>query len=194
MASDVDRFDWIRLVRRRGGAITPLETETELDAAEQLLGSPLPASYRAFALRFGLGGWLHELPELFRLLPAPGMREQSWADSVIAATQFWRSPEVIGLGDELPADFLRHAVVFGCDQGAYTFLFHTGEVTNPTTSEYRIYQIPRHEGPEPICESFEEWLHWIHKGYNPANWGDTGESNGGDPIDPEMMSYAHHTG
>ena len=58
--------------------------------------------------------------------------------------------------------------MFGCDEGALTFLFHTGEVTDPAGPEYRVYQIPRHCGPEPICESFEEWLRWVHRGYNPA--------------------------
>ena len=62
--------------------------------------------------------------------------------------------------------------------GALTFLFHTGEVTDRAAPEYRVYQIPRHEGPEPICESFEEWLRWVHQGYNPASLGDDEDDEG----------------
>ena len=47
-----------------------------------------------------------------------------------------------------------------------------------------MYQVPRHEGPEPICESFEEWLHWVHKGYGPASWDDEGNEDGSDPDVP----------
>lgn len=156
---------WIRPVVRPGKDYAPPETDSGLNAAEQALGSRLPASCRAFARRFGLSGRLHTLPELFRLMPFPGKRNLHWCESVVDATQFWKSPAVNGVGHVLPADFLQQAIVFGCDEGELTFLFHTGEVTEPGTLEYRVYQIPRHEGPEPICESFVDWLRWVHKGY-----------------------------
>ena len=95
MATDANRFDWIRPVRRRGESYPPPEMEAELNAAEKALGSPLPASYRAFARRFGLGGRLHTLPELFRLMPIPGKREPHWSDSVIDAPGYWRSPAAV---------------------------------------------------------------------------------------------------
>ncbi len=169
MVTARNRFSWIHPICRRGESYPLLEVDAVLDAAEKLLGSPLPASYREFARRFGLGGTLHTLPELFRLMPDSSKREPHWSDSVIDAAQFWRSPAAVE--DVLPADFLRQALVFGCDQGAYTFLFHTGEVTDSAGPEYRIYQIPRHEGPEPICESVEDWLRWVHKEYDPATMG-----------------------
>jgi SMI1 / KNR4 family (SUKH-1) len=194
MATDARRFDWIRPVRRRGETYPPPEMEAELDAAERLLGARLPASYRAFARRFGLGGRLHTLPELFRLMPIPGKREPHWSDSVIDAARFWRSPAAVE--DQLPAEFLRQAIVFGCDEGAQTFLFHAGEVTDPAGPEYRVYQIPRHCGPEPICESFEGWLRWVHQGYDPASWGDDDEDDeeglyaDQDPSAERTMPYA----
>ncbi len=86
------------------------------------------------------------------------------------------------------ADFLRRAVVFGCVEGALTFAFHTGDVTDPAASEYRVYLIPRHCGPEPICESSEDWLCWVHKGYDPATWGDSDEDDEGDSLDPRLQS------
>jgi SMI1 / KNR4 family (SUKH-1) len=197
MAKDAKRFDWIRPVRPRGKTSPPAETDADLDAAEKLLGSPLPASYRAFARRFGLGGKLHTLPELFRLMPIRGKRKPHWSDSVIDAARFWRSPAAVA--DQLPADFLRQAIVFGCDEGAQTFLFHTGDVTNRAAPEYRVYQIPRHYGPEPICKSFEEWLHWVHKGYDPATWGDPDDEDDDDldSFDPRppaaTMPYARYS-
>ena len=193
MATDAKRFDWIRPVRRRGESYPPPDTDAELDAAERLLGSPLPAGYRAFARRFGLGGRLHTLPELFRLTTPADRPEPHWSESIVDATRFWRSPAAAQ--DVLPADFLRQAIVFGCDEGALTFAFHTGEVTNPAGPEYRVYQIPRHRGPEPICESFEDWLRWVHKGFDPANWGDPDEGDDEDdsaePRAPsDTMPYA----
>jgi hypothetical protein len=67
MVTNANRFDWIRLAPNGGATCSPPEMESELDTAERILGSRLPASYRAFAMRFGLGGTLHTLPELFRL-------------------------------------------------------------------------------------------------------------------------------
>lgn len=198
MATDAYRFDWIRPVRRPGEAGPPPDTDADLDAAERQLGTRLPASYRAFARRFGLGGRLHTLPELFRLLPIPGKRKPHWSDSIIDAARFWRGPDVVGLGDELSAEFLRQAVVFGCDEGTLTFLFHAGVVTDPSGPEYRVYQIPRHEGPEPICDTFEEWLRWVHKGYDPATWGDEDEDDeegrydGQDPSADRTMPYSRY--
>ncbi|MES2460870.1 MAG: SMI1/KNR4 family protein [Armatimonadota bacterium] len=189
MTTDAYRFEWIRPITRRGESYPPPETEAELDVAQGLLGSSLPASYRAFARRFGLGGRLHTLPELFRLMPISGKREPHWSDSVVDAARFWRSPTAIE--DNLPAEFLRQAIVFAVDEGALTFLFHTGEVTDPAAPEYRIYQIPRHQGPEPICASFEEWLRWVHKGYDPASWGDEDdEDDAQDPPADRTMPYA----
>jgi len=184
MATDAKRFDWIRPVLP-GKASSPPDADAELDAAERLLGSPSPAGYRAFARRFGLGGRLHTLPELFRLLP-PDTPEPHWADSVVDATRFWRSPEAAE--DVLPADFLSRAIIFGCDEGALTFAFHTGEVTGTTATEYRVYQIPRGCAPEPICESFEDWLRWVHRGYDPATWGTDGD-DGDDSPDPPPPSH-----
>jgi SMI1 / KNR4 family (SUKH-1) len=190
MATNPKRFDWIMPVRRRGTKYPPPELDAELDAAERLLGTKLPASFRAFARKFGLGGKLHTLPELFRLMPIPGAAEPHWSDSIIDAAKFWRSPAAVER--EVPAEFLRHAIVFGCDEGAFTFLFHTGEVTDPKGPEYRVYQIPRHAAPQPICDSFEEWLHRVHKTSDPATWGEDKEGDALDDPDFEpspMMPY-----
>jgi SMI1 / KNR4 family (SUKH-1) len=189
MEIDTDRFNWVRSIHRLGESYPAPETAAEFDAAERLLGSPLPASYRAFALRFGLGGKLHLLPELFLLMPPPERTERWWWDSVIDAARFWRSPEAVD--DLLPEAFLRQAIIFGCDQGAYTFLFHTGEVTATAPLEYRIYQIPRHEKPEPLCNSFEEWLRWIHKEYDPVTLGIYDEESEGDSSDSSHAVDRH---
>jgi hypothetical protein len=93
----MNRFDWIRPVRRRGESYPPRATDAELGAAEKLLGAPLPAGSRAFARRFGLGGQLHTPPRPFPLMPAPGNPEPHSADSVIAAARFWRSPGAVGI-------------------------------------------------------------------------------------------------
>jgi hypothetical protein len=49
-------FARVRCVYRADLVYPPLPTDDHLDALELSLGVALPASYRAFALRFGLGG------------------------------------------------------------------------------------------------------------------------------------------
>jgi hypothetical protein len=167
-------FDWIRGIYYRDRKYPPRTTAADLDAAEKELNVRFPASYRAFAQRFGLGGKLHTLPTLFPLATFPDREESYWWFSVIDATRFHRSAAAAGTA---PADFLRWAVVFGIDEGEHTFVFHTGEVTDPAQSEYRIYDIPRHEDPEPIADTFEAWLRWIDDGYRLGDDGSEEEQN-----------------
>jgi hypothetical protein len=174
LGADRFAFDWIRGISYRDRKYPPRTTTTDLDAAERVLKVRLPASYRAFAQQFGLGGKLHTLPELFPLSPLPGRGEEYWWSSVIGATSFHRSAAAAGTA---PEDFLQRAVVFGIDEGEHTFAFHTGEVTDPALAEYRIYDIPRHEHPEPIADSFEGWLRWIDEGYRLGDDGSKEERN-----------------
>jgi hypothetical protein len=160
-ALDLSAFDWIRGIYFSDREYPPRTSEVELKAIEKALNVCLPASYCDFAQRFGLGGMLHTLPELLPLFPLRG-QAANWWDSVVDATHFHRSPEA---EIAAPTDFLQQAVVFGVDEGAHVFLFHTGEVTTPDGNEYRIYTIPRHEDPEPIADSFLEWLRWNDKVY-----------------------------
>jgi hypothetical protein len=160
-----DSFGWIKGVKYAHNTYTPPPLAADLDAVEAELGAKLPASYRSFALQFGLGGTFYSLPELLFLTPTRGRPDQSWARSLVTATMFHRiEGEECGVAS---AEFLQHAVVFGIDGGMDTFLFHTAEVTAPGLLEYRIYDIPRHEEPIPIAESFAEWLEWVDDHFGP---------------------------
>lgn len=119
-ASDQSAFDWIRGISFRDREHLPRTTGTDLEAAEKALNVRLPASYCAFALRFGLGGTIHTLPELLPLFPPPG-RSEYWWYSVVDATRFHRSAEAEGTA---PPDFLQRAVVFGIDQGTHVPVPH----------------------------------------------------------------------
>jgi hypothetical protein len=68
---------WDAVFRRIRGVYRPdwvyphRTTAADLDAAEKELDFRFPASYRAFAERFGLGGDLLSLPEVLPLTGCP---------------------------------------------------------------------------------------------------------------------------
>lgn len=160
-------YDWIRPVFEGKLKSSQLTTAHDLDECEKILDSRLPAGYRAFAQQFGLGGRLHDLPELVPLTRAAGARAGGWWSSVVDATRFWRSPPD---APDLDESFLSRVVVFAIDEGEHTFVFDTGEITKAAPLEYRVYDLPRHDDePIPIADSFEHWLKWIDRRYRPKD-------------------------
>jgi hypothetical protein len=111
-------------------------TAADLDATEAALGCRLPASYRAFTERFGLGevaGWAS-----LESLTDPVIRGQT-------RTEWWRADlvEHPSSVDELGRDFCERLIAFGSDVGGNTFAFHPGEVTNKRLAEYNVYELDR---------------------------------------------------
>jgi hypothetical protein len=143
----------------------PRTTIVELDAVEKELGVRLPASYRAFAGRFGLGGALHALPELLPLVHPPGRSLEEWWGSVTEASRSHRTagwdPAWIARNPE----FLDRTIVFAIDGSYHTWVFDAREVTNARDNEYRIYDIPRYHDPVAVAESFQAWLEYIDQHY-----------------------------
>jgi hypothetical protein len=81
-----DVFDRVR-VQKLPNRVYPFRPiAAELDLAEAALGCRLPASYRAFAERFGLWGELDEFGA--RLCPLSA--EQCEYFNVISNTRYWR--------------------------------------------------------------------------------------------------------
>src|SRR5262245_29917289 len=96
-------------------------TAADLDAAEQQLGFKFPLSYRAFAERFGLNGYLCcSLPRMMPLTP-PSKKDTHWSSSVVTATDFFHTSnwhEEQGWDEELPPpEFLKRIIVFAQDGG-----------------------------------------------------------------------------
>src|SRR5262245_1160982 len=83
-------FRRIRCVYRSEWLYPPKPTAADLDAAEARLGCKFPASYRAFAEEFGLGGCLHILPYLHELTCPSGRGPDSPLSSVVVETRVLR--------------------------------------------------------------------------------------------------------
>ena len=149
----------------------PRTTASDLDAVEQDLDFRFPASYRAFAEEFGLGGTLGcSLPRILPLLrPAWGDQSPSaWFRSVVDATNFYHtfnwSRYTRNVSDsELP--FFRRAVLFAMDSGYHDWVFDPDEVTDVKLREYRIYDVSRQHQISAIADSFPEWLAWLRQHY-----------------------------
>jgi SMI1 / KNR4 family (SUKH-1) len=156
-------FRRIRALYRPDWWYPPRTTPADLDAAEKELGFRFPASYRAFALEFGLGGDLLTLPAVLPLFQPPNARESHWFCSVVAATRFHRS--YAWKQDPTLRPFYKRVVVFAIEGGYHTFVFDPQEVTDSRLAECRIYDINRLEEAVPIATSFGDWLAWIDENY-----------------------------
>ena len=159
-------FARVRCVYRADLVYPPLPTDDQLDALERSLGVALPASYRAFALRFGLGGRMHSLVEMLPLVGRDQPVERWWRD-VETASRYHRStawdPDWVAQHPGL----LERIVVFAQDGGYHTWLFQPDEPTPGQPLDYAVYDIPRHETPERVTDSFTAWLSWMDEGYRP---------------------------
>jgi hypothetical protein len=140
----------------------PRTTIADLDAAEAELGVRLPASYRAFAEAFGLGGWLVGIvviPPLTRpswRAPEPN----GWPLSVLEWARCDKA-RMIGPFDIEPngdRQRPRRLIVFAEDSGYHTFAFDPLEITDTDHQEYRIYDVTRDRRLHADAESFHEWL------------------------------------
>ncbi len=144
-------FDSVRVVRNGGRVYVDPPTDAELDALEAEVGSPLPASYRAWMRRFGSGeviGWVRLDP----VVPRRG-RER---DGVISHTAACRA--AFGEGGGL----LSTLVYFGSSGGGDSYAWDPAAVTRKKPREYRFYQIPHgdEDAPEPAGDSFWRFLEW----------------------------------
>jgi hypothetical protein len=192
-----ETFGRIRAVYRPECVYPPLTTAAELDAVEKELGVRLPASYRAFAECFGLGGELHTLPEMLPIVPNPKRRKEGWWTSVTEASRFHRTTDWDPAWLERHPGFFDWIVVFAIDGGYHTWAFDTREVTDPRYTEYRVFDLPRLEEPVPVAASFHAWLEYINREYRFEDEDDDEEEEVNlfppvckpDSSAPEPMSY-----
>lgn len=136
-------------------------TAQELDAVEKVLGYCLPASYRVFVERFGLGG---ELVGWVRLDPLTGKKDDFF--TVAGRTRFWRDEfaQYAENTRRVGESFAKQLVAFGSTGGGDSFAFHTGEVTDRKRPEYKVYQLGRlGDWKELQGESFTEFVEHNHR-------------------------------
>jgi hypothetical protein len=155
----------IRGIYRPEWVYPPMTTAVDLDAAEKELNFRFPASYRAFAERFGLGGDLLNLPEVLPLTCPPWADRSDWFRSVLGATRFFQTHDHHLEWTSTPATFFKRVVVFALDGGYHHFVFDPLEVTNARLNECRIYDIDRSNEAVAIARSFGGWLEWIGQHY-----------------------------
>lgn len=150
-------FRRVRAVYRSEWVYPPKPNDADLDAVGDLLGIRFPESYRAFALEFGLGGFLHSLPRVYDLTRPPG-------HSVLDLTRHDRTfyAENPSYFDRTaPAGLVERMVVFAADSGYETFVFDPADVTDRKWHECRIYNIMRDGRVNAIADSFADWLAYV---------------------------------
>jgi hypothetical protein len=141
----------------------PKSTAAELDAAESELGFRFPASYRAFAETFGLGGILvSSLPELYVLTVPPGGDRDGVFYSVVDMTRDWE--EVTWVEEGLD-ERIEQMISFGGDEGHFRFAFDPEDVTDARRHEYRVYSVGRGGSLQVAGDSFTDWLAWLDVHY-----------------------------
>lgn len=150
-------FSRVRVSKHWKWVYPPRPTVADLDEAERLIECRLPASYRAFVERFGLGG---EVAGWFRPDPLAGEPDDFF--TVVGRTSEWRKWFTDDQRDDagrVGEDFATQLVAFGSTGGGDSYAFHTGEVTDRKRSEYRVYQFGRHGGwKEARGDTFVEFL------------------------------------
>jgi hypothetical protein len=152
-------FDRIRVFRKPEDVPCKV-TDAELDAAEAALGVPLPASYRAFALRFGVGG---DFGSIYRLKSLTEKTKKMRTYTLVGWTRWMRNNIVDEFGDgmSLPQDQLRRFIFFGDDCGGGNFAWDPGEPTSTNPVEYSVYYYPRSDtSVERRADSFAEFVLW----------------------------------
>jgi hypothetical protein len=161
-------FCRIEAIYRSEWLYPPKPSAADLDAVGAELGINFPASYRAFAQEFGLGGTLHVLPDVLPLTSPTRAGDGDVWSSVREATRFLRGflrehpeyPENTG-----PPGLTERMVVFAVDGGYHTFVFDPGAITDARWQECRIYDLGRSGPVAHLTDSFGEWLRYIDLSY-----------------------------
>ncbi len=171
-------FDRVRVFRAPED-VCPVVDEDELDAAEAALRVPLPASYRAFAMRFGLNG---ELWSIYRLHPAITALKKSHP-TVVNETE-WMQDNIVdvwGADMSLPQEQLRRFIFFGDDMGSGSFTWDAGNPTSKKPVEYPVYYYPRSDSQvERLAGTFAEFVEWVDT--DSRTWNTDKEAKGADYI------------
>lgn len=152
-------FDRVWVMYRIGWVYPQLTTDADLDRVEATLGVQLPASYRAFATRFGLGG------ELMDYLRFDAFVNRHSGDSTVLTMTQWIREDVsseIGANAYCALERIRQFISFGDDRGGGWFVFDPTERTSIDPLEYRIYWMPKHHySVECRADTFTDFILWV---------------------------------
>ncbi|MDY3559123.1 SMI1/KNR4 family protein [Gemmata sp. JC673] len=169
-------FSQIRVIHKLDD-LCPVVTEAELAAAEAALGVPLPASYRAFAMRFGAFGGFDWM---LRLLPITPGRNAWGCATILRATNAVRRHTNSRANRYPPAqrERLRRFIFFGDNMNKPNFVWKPEEddsdgsegafawdPAEPTTTdplEYPVYWCSLDSRQvERRSNSFTEFVTWV---------------------------------
>jgi len=137
----------IRLEREGTHETYPPASAAELEHTEQVIGVPLPASYRAFVSRFSNGAYVFEVQEVSAV--GPGNEQIAPIEPFAAGGDVIESP-----AGPLPAETL---VPFSLDSNGNSWCFLTS-LPDPG-GEYPVAYFDA-EGSRLVAQlaGFEEWL------------------------------------
>ncbi|MBN9122502.1 MAG: SMI1/KNR4 family protein [Planctomycetes bacterium] len=153
----------------------PKSTAADLDIIEKKLEFHFPASYRAFAEAFGLGGEFLDRVKFLPLIRSTRTSAPPGTGSVLEDTRFYRAHtwefEEVDWPAERALRDLRRAVVFATEPGYHEWVFDPFELTNAKRGECRIYGVDRFTDDAVTrvtvaAASFDEWLLRIDDDYN----------------------------
>jgi hypothetical protein len=176
-------YDRIR-VRRDGGSVYDLATDTNLDGLEKELGTRLPESYRARMKCFGPG----ELMRWARLEPVVA-RPRSPHDAVAPRTRAMRKFQTDSDGEDGPDSkaWLGRLVYFASSGGGDHYAWDPSAPTTKKPYEYRFYYMPHgyEDRPEPAGDSFWRFIEWAEADIN--SWRELKEREDDEEEEPGLV-------
>jgi hypothetical protein len=101
---------------------------------------------------------MHSLVEMLPLVGRSDQPVEHWWRDVETASRYHRSPAWNPDWTAQHPGLLDRIVVFALDGGYHTWLFH---------NDHAVYDIPRHDTPQRVADSFTAWLAWMDEGYRP---------------------------
>ncbi|WP_165226414.1 SMI1/KNR4 family protein [Aquisphaera insulae] len=138
----------------------PLPTAEDLDAFQAESGFTLPASYRAFVLRFGPGRFDHDAEIK---VASPGYpKDLTWHD-LARLNRFYRfasrsDEDLTDWFPDVPLDRIRGLIVFGSDNGGDAYAFDARDSTDPARHECGVSLLPRHGALKRLAKTFDGFI------------------------------------
>ena len=118
-----------------------LQSEKDLDAADQALGLKLPRSYRSFVKRFGAGDLSLEVCPCEWTIWAPGNPKNRFNSSLEERNKSYRAISPGDWSRVSPEPVRASRLVYFADSplSLNTYGWDTEDVTNPDEPEYGVY-------------------------------------------------------
>lgn len=149
-----------RIELRTDDESVPLPTPEDLDAFQAESGFTLPASYRAFVLRFGPGRFNNNAEIT---VASPGYpKDLTWHDLARLNRYYGfarrSDKDLAEMYPDEDLDRIRGLVVFGNDNGGDAYAFDSRDPTDPARHECGVNLLPRHGPPKRLAKTFDGFV------------------------------------